>query len=109
MDLTLDGDGHLANAEEWSAAAAKRLASAARIALGADHWLVLHELRQFHADTGVSPSMRPLVRLLREGGHGRLASSIALLGLFPAGPGSAESPATVAARIAGLPRPDKCL
>lgn len=109
MDLTLDGDGHLVNAEEWSAAAAKRLASAAGIALGADHWLVLDELRRFHADTGVSPSMRPLVRLLREGGHGRLASSIALLGLFPAGPGSPDSPATVAARIAGLPRPDKCL
>lgn len=109
MDLTLDGDGHLANVEEWNEAAARRLASVAGIALGADHWLVLHELRQFHADTGVSPSMRPLVRLLREGGHGRLASSIALLGLFPASPGSADSPATVAARIAGLPQPDKCL
>lgn len=109
MDLTLDGDGHLANAEEWNEAAAKRLASAAGIALGADHWQVLRALRRFHADTGVSPSMRPLVTLLREAGHGRLASSIALLGLFPAGPGSADSPATVAARIAGLPRPDKCL
>ena len=109
MDLTLDGDGHLANVEEWNEAVAKRLASAAGIALGAEHWQVLRALRRFHSDTGVSPSMRPLVRLLREGGHGRLASSIALLGLFPAGPGSAESPATVAARIAGLPRPDKCL
>ena len=109
MDLTLDGDGHLANAKGWNETAAKRLANAAGIALGADHWQVLRALRRFYADTGVSPSMRPLVTLLRERGHGRLASSITLLSLFPAGPGSADSPATVAARIAGLPRPDKCL
>lgn len=109
MDLGLDGDGHLADAEAWNEDVARRLASTDGIALGADHWLVLHALRRFHAETGVSPSMRPLVRLLRERGHGRLASSIALLGLFSGGPGNPDSPATIAARIAGLPRPDKCL
>ena len=109
MDIALDGDGHLADAEAWNEDVARRMASAAGIALGADHWLVLRELRRFHAETGVAPSMRPLVRLLRERGHGRLASSIALLGLFSGGPGNPDSPATVAARVAGLPRPDKCL
>ena len=47
--------------------------------------------------------MRPLVNLLREQGAADLASSIALLRLFP------NSPARLAAKISGLPRPDKCL
>lgn len=109
VDLALDGEGHLADAEAWNEDVARRMAGADGIVLGGDHWLVLNALRRFYAETGVSPSMRPLVRLLRERGHGRLASSIALLGLFSGGPGNPDSPATIAARIAGLPRPDKCL
>ena len=102
MDLTLDADGHLADAAAWSEAVAARLAEQAAIQLGPAHWRVIRVVRRFHAQTGVAPSMRPLVKLLREQ-EPALASSIALLRLFPG------SPATVAAKLAGLPRPDKCL
>ena len=101
--LAFDGDGHLADADDWSPKVAEALAADCGIDLGADHWRVIEALREFHAETGVSPSMRPLVRLMRERVGDDLASSIALLRLFP------ESPATLAAKIAGLPRPDKCL
>lgn len=104
-----DADGHLADPAAWTDTIAAELASVAGIALGAEHWRVIGALRQFHAATGVAPSMRPLVRLLREGGETDLASSVTLLRLFSSPPGKPASPATVAAKIAGLPRPDKCL
>lgn len=103
MVLTLDEDGHLKDANAWSEALARCMAADAGIVLGDDHWRVINALRRFYAATGVSPSMRPLVRLVRERAGADLASSIALLRLFPG------SPAVVAAKLAGLPRPDKCL
>ena len=109
MVVKRDAEGHLAAAAEWSEAVAAELAADSGLALGSDHWRVIRAVRGFHAATGISPSMRPLVRLLRDAGAGQLASSVALLRLFPSPPGSPVSPATTAARIAGLPRPDKCL
>ena len=103
MDLERDEDGHLACNADWCEAVARQLAAEADVCLEEDHWRVLHIVRTFYAETGVSPSMRPLVRLMREQGAAHLASSIALLRLFP------NSPASLAAKIGGLPRPDKCL
>lgn len=109
MGLKHDADGHLVDPTAWNDAVADEFAAAIGIELGPRHWRVIRVLREFHAATGVTPSMRPLVRLLREGGETDLASSVALLHLFPSPPGNPASPATLAAKIAGLPRPDKCL
>lgn len=109
MGLKHDADGHLADPTAWNETVAAEFATAIGIELGPRHWRVIRALRKFYAATGVAPSMRPLVRLLREGGEAELASSVALLRLFPSPPGSPASPATLAAKIAGLPRPDKCL
>ena len=103
MDVARDEDGHLVRASDWSAAVAQEIAAEASVCLHADHWRVIDILRAFYAETGVAPSMRPLVRLMRERGAADLASSIALLRLFPG------SSAPLAAKIGGLPRPDKCL
>ena len=103
MDLKTDSDGHLLDPAHWSPRVAEALADAAGIPLTEDHWRILEALRAFHRETGVAPSMRPLVKLVRERVDPRLASSIALLRLFP------RDPARIAARIAGLPKPDKCL
>ena len=103
MALRLDADGHLARPGDWSEDAAHELADAAGVELAEAHWRVIALLREFYAETGVAPSMRPLVALLRERGAAETASSIELLKLFPG------SPARLAAKIAGLPRPDKCL
>jgi len=103
VDLKLDEDGHLAEPDSWSEPTAEFLARKENVVLGADHWRVLKAVRRFYLETGVSPSMRPLVKLLRERGVADLASSMALLRLFPG------STARRVAKIAGLPRPDKCL
>ena len=102
MDLKLDPDGHLADADAWAETVARHFAEQATIVLEPDHWQVIHAVRRFHAETGVAPSMRALVKLLREHAPA-LASSIALLRLFPG------NSANVVAKLAGLPRPDRCL
>lgn len=103
VDLILDEDGHLADPRCWSEPKAQRLAAIEGIELGPDHWRVINATRGFYLETGVSPSMRPLVRLVGDRVDTALASSLALMRLFPG------SPARRVARIAGLPRPDKCL
>lgn len=102
MDLKLDADGHLADANSWSETVAQHFAQQAAIALGPEHWQVIHAVRGFHAETSVAPSVRALVKLLRERAPA-LASSIALLRLFPG------NSANLVAKLAGLPRPDRCL
>ena len=103
VDLTLDEDGHLADPRCWSEPTAQKLAAIEGIELGPDHWREINATRDFYLETGVSPSMRPLVRLVRDKVGADSASSLALMRLFPG------SPARRVAKIAGLPRPDKCL
>ena len=103
MALKRDDNGHLADPGAWSEEVARTLAEEAGIVLDEDHWRIIDIVRRFHAQTGVSPSMRPLVKLARQQAGADLGSSIALLRLFPG------SPAALAAKVAGLPRPDQCL
>lgn len=108
MALKVDCRGHLADAEAWSEETASRFAEAVGVELSKDHRRVLAVVRAFHEDTGVSPSMRPLVKLVRERLGPELGSSIALMRLFPPDtmPGGS---ARLVARIAGLPVPENCL
>ena len=64
---------------------------------------IIDLLRAFHAETGISPSMRPLVKLVAQRLGVEKGTSLYLLKLFP---GNA---AKLAAKIAGLPRPTNCL
>lgn len=102
MDLKLDADGHLAEAGAWCEDVARCFAEDADILLRAEHWQVIRAVRSFHGETGVAPSMRALVKLLRQRAPA-LASSMALLRLFPG------NSANLVAKLAGLPRPDRCL
>ena len=108
MALKVDSHGHLADAEAWSREIARALASGVGIDLGPDHWRVLATVRDFHRDTGVAPSMRPLVKLVRERVSPELGSSIALMRLFPPDKMRGGS-ARLVALIAGLPVPENCL
>jgi tRNA 2-thiouridine synthesizing protein E len=101
--LPLDKDGNLANLQDWSEEVAHALAREAQIELTNEHWEILNLVRDFYKRRGLSPVMRILVKLIeRELGPAK-GNSLYLLKLFP------ESPARVAARIAGLPRPVNCM
>lgn len=101
--MRLDKEGFLVDLADWNDAAALELARRDHIELTDEHWAVITVLRDFYRTTGVSPSMRPLVKLIGQHMGTEKGTSIYLLSLFPG------SPAKLAAKIAGLPRPTNCL
>lgn len=103
LRLELDKDGNLANLADWSENVAVLLAAEAEIELTAQHWEILHLMRAFYTRRGIAPIMRILVKLVENELGPEKGNSLYLLKLFP------ESPARVASRIAGLPRPANCL
>ena len=103
MSLDVDNNGYLQDLSDWSESVAEELASCEGVALTEAHWSIIRLLREFHAETGVSPAMRPLVKLVREQLGADQGTSIYLMRLFPG------NPAKLAAKIAGLPRPTNCI
>ena len=101
--ILLDKEGYLENLSDWNEEVAKALALSEGIILGSEHWEVLHLLRDFYQRFAHSPPMRVLVKAVKQKLGEEKGNSIYLLQLFPG------SPAKLAARIAGLPRPANCL
>lgn len=95
--LALDGDGNLANRNEWNEEIGREIAAIEGIPeLTAQHWAVINFMRAVFEKEGDSPSIR---RLTKESG----VDTKTLYQLFPKGP------AKKAARIAGLPKPKGCI
>ncbi|WP_419810702.1 TusE/DsrC/DsvC family sulfur relay protein [Bacterioplanoides sp.] len=103
MPLNTDKDGFLADLSDWNPDVAKQLADSEQIELTPEHWEVIDALRAFYQEFDISPAMRPLSKYLKQTLGAEKSSSIYLLTLFPG------SPAKIAAKIAGLPRPENCL
>ena len=101
--LPVDKEGYLQRLQDWSPQVAEAIAASEGLALTPEHWEIIHLLREFNQSTGLSPAMRILVRLVKERLGPDKGNSIHLLRLFPG------SPAKIAAKIAGLPRPTNCL
>lgn len=98
-----DRDGFLRDRQQWSPALAEALAAQEGLLLTDAHWEVLHLVRKYYARFDSSPGMRPLVKFCARELGPEKGKSIYLLSLFPG------SPARLASRIAGLPKPDHCL
>ena len=103
MELDLDEDGYLSRLEDWCKLAAIKLGKTADIELTSQHWIVINHVRDFYKETGISRTMRPIMRLLRSKNETPLASSIKLIQLFPG------NTAKTITRISGLPKPTNCL
>ncbi|MGY0219940.1 TusE/DsrC/DsvC family sulfur relay protein [Endozoicomonadaceae bacterium StTr2] len=100
--LNLDKDGYLLDITDWSPEVAEQLAAMDSITLSAAHWEIIQVLQDFYQAFEHAPSMRPFAKYIASKLGKEKSSGIYLMQLFP------ESPARVAARIAGLPRPDNC-
>lgn len=98
-----DPQGFLVNLEDWSEEVAVTIAREEGIELSDDHWEVLWLLREFYAQFDLSPANRILVKAVKEELGEDKGNSIYLLQLFPG------SPAKLASKIAGLPKPLNCL
>lgn len=101
--IGLDSEGYLLDLGDWSPAVAEQLAAREELTLTPEHWEILQLLRDFHAEFQLSPANRALVRYVA----GRLGpekgNSAHLNRLFKG------TPAKLAAKLAGLPKPANCL
>lgn len=102
-EVMLDKEGFLVDLADWSDKVAKALAKQEGLELTAAHFEVIHALRRFYAQYQLSPAMRPLVKYIGQELGKDKGSSLYLLSLFPG------SPARLASKLAGLPKPDNCL
>lgn len=100
--IPLDKDGYLRRLADWTPEVADKLAATVALELNEAHWEVLDTLREFYQRTGLSPAMRPLVKLIASELGADKGRSIYLMKLFPG------NPALLASKIAGLPRPTNC-
>lgn len=98
-----DENGFLCDPASWSLEVARVLAAEESIELGEAHLEVLRVLRAYHARHAHVPAMRALVSVVRRELGAEKGRSVYLLQLFPG------SPARVAAKLAGLPKPEHCL
>ncbi len=100
--IALDKDGYLRNMNDWNPEVADKLAATVPIVLTEAHWEIIETLREFYRNTGLSPAMRPLVKLIAKELGTEKGRSIYLMKLFPG------NPALLASKIGGLPRPTNC-
>lgn len=101
--VALDKDGFLLDLNDWSEPVAEALAACEGLELEAAHWEILYLLRAFHAEFQLSPATRALVKYSALKLGPDKGNSAHLNRLFKG------TPAKLAAKLAGLPKPSNCL
>ena len=101
--IALDKDGYLINLNDWDEEIANAIAAQENVSLTFAHWEIINLLQEFYREFELSPAMRALVKYTEKKLGPEKGKSIYLLQLFP------PSPAKIASKIAGLPRPTNCL
>lgn len=100
--VELDDDLCLVRLADWNEQVAHALAAQEGIELTAAHWQVLHAVRDFYQEFDLSPANRALVKYLAQRFGKEVGNSLHLNSLFKG------TPAKLAARLAGLPKPANC-
>lgn len=101
--IALDKDGYLVDLADWSPEVAVALADQEALPLSDEHWEVLELLRQFYAEFALSPATRPLIKYTALKLGAEKGNSLHLNRLFKG------TPAKLAAKLAGLPKPTNCI
>lgn len=101
--LPLDKDGYLLELADWSEEVAEALARREELELTPEHWEILRLLRTFYAEFQLSPATRPLIRYIAQRLGPEKGNSLYMNRLFKG------TPAKLAAKLAGLPKPTNCL
>ncbi|WP_199611602.1 TusE/DsrC/DsvC family sulfur relay protein [Flocculibacter collagenilyticus] len=98
-----DKHGYLLNLADWSKPLAEHIAELEGIKMTNNHWEVVMFVREFYKEYKTSPAIRMLVKAMAKQLGEDKGNSKYLYKLFPKGP------AKQATRIAGLPKPAKCI
>ncbi|MCG8154794.1 sulfurtransferase TusE [Brenneria goodwinii] len=101
--IETDAQGYLMNSTDWNEALASVLAEQEGISLTDAHWEVVRFVRAFYIEFNTSPAIRMLVKAMAQKYGEEKGNSRYLYRLFPKGP------AKQATKIAGLPKPVKCI
>ncbi|MDD2061088.1 TusE/DsrC/DsvC family sulfur relay protein [Pseudomonas sp. GD03860] len=101
--IALDKDGYLVELGDWSDEVAQALAEHEQLELTPEHWEVLTLLRAFYQEFELSPATRPLIKYTALKLGPEKGNSLHLNRLFKG------TPAKLAAKLAGLPKPTNCI
>ncbi|RDV23922.1 TusE/DsrC/DsvC family sulfur relay protein [Alteromonas aestuariivivens] len=101
--IPTDKAGYLLDHTLWDESMVETLAERERIELTEAHWEVVRFVREFYLEYDTSPAVRALVKAMAAKFGPEKGNSRYLQRLFPKGP------AKQATKLAGLPKPAKCL
>jgi tRNA 2-thiouridine synthesizing protein E len=102
IDIKTDQHGHLRHRHDWTREVAQALANTDDITLTEDHWQLIQAVQDIYEETGDTPPMRLLIRVLRQ----RLNPNIDSRHLYRLYP---DGPVRLASKHAGLPKPKHCM
>ena len=102
-EIETDSEGYLKDTTLWNEALASAIAENEGITLAEEHWEVGRFVREFYLEFNTSPAIRMLVKAMANKFGEEKGNSRYLYRLFPKGP------AKQATKIAGLPKPVKCI
>lgn len=98
-----DPQGYLLDSTMWNKQLAVHIATLESIEMDDQHWQVVNFVREFYLEFNTSPAIRALVKALQKKLPDAEITSRYLYRLFPKGP------AKQATKIAGLPKPARCI
>jgi tRNA 2-thiouridine synthesizing protein E len=101
--IETDSEGYLLDHTQWQEGMIPLLAEAEGIELTESHLEVIHFVRAFYEEYNTSPAIRMLVKAMEKAHGPEKGNSKYLFKLFRKGP------AKQATKLAGLPKPAKCL
>lgn len=101
--IETDKQGYLLDSNDWCEDLAPIIAEQENITLSEQHWEVVHFVRDFYVEYNTSPAIRMLVKAMAQKLGEEKGNSMYLYKLFPKGP------AKQATKIAGLPKPARCI
>ncbi len=101
--IETDSEGYLLDFSQWDEGMIPVLAEQEGIKLTDDHIEVVMFVRKFYEEYNTSPAIRMLVKAMAKEYGPEKGSSKYLFKLFR------EGPAKQATKLAGLPKPAKCL
>lgn len=103
IEIETDTQGYLKNSQDWTPAVAEAIAVLEQIELTDAHWEVIRFVRDFYLEYKTSPAIRMLVKAMGQKFGPDKGNSRYLYRLFP------DGPAKQATKLAGLPKPVKCI
>jgi len=101
--IAIDKQGYLLDYQLWQPELALIIAEKESLILTEAHWEVINFVRDFYLKYKKSPAIRALTKAMKQEFGEEKANSRYLYRLFP------EGPAKQATKIAGLPKPARCI